>query len=157
MFVEKENRVLNEELKKLEAVGGTRFGVLDDAAGPLAGGLGATWARSFVLSECCSREMVFRGDPETVLRAAYEAFRKLGRVKTGLKDETPYPCVSGVIGGGFLNLNQAVVHFELLGCEDDRCRVCVSAFAKENLINQKTARKAACRLLEQLARNLILH
>ncbi|MDD3347464.1 hypothetical protein [Oscillibacter sp.] len=74
------------------------------------------------------------GSPEKFLAAALEA---LNHLPVLLLEEPAPACIRVVMGSGAANLNPAVMEIVMT---DGMC--CVTAWAKEGLIHQKTAEKA---------------
>jgi hypothetical protein len=149
-----EDDLLARELGKVGARGGAFASFGSPAAGSpgAAGGyLGASLAARFLPTERYQLELDLHADPQTVLRKAYALLSSAGRVSDSHEfPASPYPAVSGVVGSGFLNLNPAVVHMEIVAIESGRCRVLLTGAAKEGLIKQRTAEKAVNRLAAAL-------
>jgi hypothetical protein len=94
-----------------------------------------------------------RADPVAAATTFSEAIARLGRLLDGGPDE-PGPTVIGVVGGGFLNLNPAVIQIRIAPMAEGRSRATLSGTAKEGMIKQRAGEKAVRRVLEsrELAR-----
>jgi hypothetical protein len=75
-----------------------------------------------------------------------EAITRLGRLVRG--DLGVSGPIVGVVGGGFLNMNPAVVEVRIAPLDDGSCRASLTGTAKEGRIKQRTAEKAVRRVLE---------
>jgi hypothetical protein len=154
MTMGKEDDLLARELGKAGASGGAfaSFGNPVTGIPSAAGGyLGASLAARFLPTERHQLELDLHADPQTVLRKAYALLSSAGRVSDSREvSASPNPGISGVVGSGFLNMNPAVVHMEIVAIESGRCRVLLTGAAKEGLIKQRTAEKAVNRLAAAL-------
>ena len=72
-----------------------------------------------------------------------------GQLKTKVEQEQG-TAMSGLLGTGFLKMNPALIEIKLTALEPGKTRVEITSAAKEGLIKQKTAEKAAKRILEIL-------
>jgi hypothetical protein len=84
-------------------------------------------------------------DPQVAATKFTEAITRCGRLVRGALSESG-PIV-GVVGGGFLNKNPAVVEIRVAPIDDGRCRATLGGTAKEGRIKQRTAEKAVRRVL----------
>jgi hypothetical protein len=149
-----EDDLLSRELGKVGASGG-KFGgklsgeTLAGLAGGVGGSLGARFSASFLPTERHQIQINLRSDARVLLAKAYSFFCSNGRVLSDAEGgSSPYPKVSGVVGSGFLNMNPAVVHMEIISISSITCTVSLTGAAKEGLIKQKTAEKAVKRLAD---------
>jgi hypothetical protein len=80
-----------------------------------------------------------------VLTVALQALRQAGEVV-----EDPIgieaPTITGIVKAGWLNMNPAIVRVSAVPLEENLTQVVVSATAKEGLLKQGTANKAAERI-----------
>jgi hypothetical protein len=87
-----------------------------------------------------------RADPIAAAVAFSDAIGRLGRL-LGPDAAGPEPTVAGVVGGGFMNMNPAVVEVRIAPLVGGGCRASVTGTAKEGLIKQRTGEKAVRRVL----------
>ena len=150
-----EENILKKELAKLGAaggaVGGLAAGVFGSIGGAAGGAAGAAWAQQFLPTERYTKTLRAGLDGESVLNAAFKGIRRVGRIAEDGEEEPAHPALASIIKAGFLNMNPAVVYFELLETSEKETTVRVTAYAKEGLIKQKTAQKAAGRLLDAMS------
>jgi hypothetical protein len=78
--------------------------------------------------------------------AFHDAMARLGRL-LDVPSTGSEPTVSGVIGGGFMNMNPAVVEVRIAPQVEGRCLATLTGMAKEGLIKQRTSEKAVRRVL----------
>ena len=88
-----------------------------------------------------------RADPVAAATRFSEAIARLGRLLDGEPDG-PGPTVIGVVGGGFLNLDPAVIQIKIAPMAEGRSRATLSGTAKEGMIKQRAGEKAVRRVLE---------
>ena len=144
--------ILARELGKLGELG-ARFGeVLSNQ--PLsmagqAGSLGAQFAAKFLPTETYSEKLILKMAPERALKLGYSVLAKAGELQAE-QDMPPYPFLKAVVGSGAFNMNPAVVYLEILDGDATQSEVTITAAAKEGLIKQRTAAKAAQRLVAAL-------
>jgi len=119
----------------------------------LAGSLGAKMTMRFMPTECCAEILAVRADQVTVLTKCIMAIQDLGTMLDE-PSESSFPTLSVVVRSGFLNMNPAVVHIEVVDVQESACKLQVSAAAKEGLIKQNTARKAVCQVVDRLRHRL---
>ena len=74
------------------------------------------------------------------------AMARLGRLLDG-DPGGPERTVSGVIGGGFMSMNPAVVEVRIAPRGEGRCLATLTGTAKEGPIKQRTGEKAVRRVL----------
>jgi hypothetical protein len=86
-------------------------------------------------------------DPGAAATRFSEAIARLGRLLDGQPDE-PGLTVIGVVGGGFLNLNPAVIQITITPMAEGRSRATLSGTANEGMIKQRAGEKAVRRVLE---------
>ncbi|MBN2579663.1 MAG: hypothetical protein JXB10_11795 [Pirellulales bacterium] len=151
-----EDELLARELGKVGAQGVQIAGkILQNpalsAAGSLAGFFGPDLAARYLPTERFQMELTLRADLRTVLTKSCSLLADKGRIVDSDQLRTsPYPTVSGVLGSGFLNMNPVVVYVEVVQSDENACKVIVTGAAKEGLIKQSSAKKAVCRLAEEL-------
>lgn len=87
-----------------------------------------------------------RADPIQATQAFADAIGRLGRLLERSQHESE-GAVSGVIGGGFLNMNPAVVEVRIVPSDERRSRATLTSGAKEGRIKQRTGEKAILRVL----------
>lgn len=148
LAMDKDDDLLARELGKLGAFGGA----LGDALGGSIGGyLGASLTARFLPTERYQIELKLRADQRLVLTKVYDFFTRNGRVIDSEEQQaSPYPTISGLVGSGFLNMNPAIVHAEIMGIDGPTCRVVLTGAAKEGAIKQHAAEIAVNRLAEVL-------
>jgi len=149
-----EDDLLVRELGKVGALSGeigSKLGGVPKFAGGIGGSWGARFAAKYLPTERSQTQVKLRADPRAVLAKLYSFFADHGRVADDLEaGDSPYPKVSGVLGSGFLKVNPAVVHAEIIAMEDGACTVLLTAAAKEGLIKQHTAEKAIKRVVDSI-------
>ena len=119
----------------------------------LAGSIGAKMAMRFMPTECCCERLTIRSDQVKTLTSCILAIQDLGTMLDEPSDSS-FPTIAVVVRSGFLNMNPAVVHIELIEAEADTCQLQVSAAAKEGLIKQNTAKKAVDQVVQRLRQRL---
>ena len=72
-----------------------------------------------------------------------------------MSNSKPAPCVSAVVGSGFLGLNPALVTIEVIPLGNNDVKVTVVGRAKEGLIKQRGGEKAARRIAGRLQDRLV--
>ena len=88
-----------------------------------------------------------RSEPTGAAAAFSNAIARVGRL-INVDPAGPETTVAGVVGGGFLNLNPAVVEVRIASLGEGRCRATLTGTAKEGLIMQRTGEKAVRRVLD---------
>jgi len=136
-----DNDILARELAKLGGLGGG-----------LGGSMGAKLAAGFLPTETKSRKITVKATPERAVQLGFSALTKFGQLQAENSDESSYPLLKAVVGAGFLNMNPAVVVFEILGASVDGCEITITAAAKEGLIKQHTAEKAIQRIATEITK-----
>jgi hypothetical protein len=149
-----QDEILASELGKVGEMGGKISALF--SKGPSAGkaaetgaSLGAQLAAKFLPTETYTEKLTFKIAPEKALKLGYSVLAKVGELQAET-DTPPYPFLKAVIGSGFLGLNPAVVYLEILEGDSTGCEVTITAAAKEGLIKQHTAAKAAQRVIPAL-------
>jgi len=144
--------ILAQELGKIGELGG-RFGALftstDSKAAGEAASLGAQFAAQFLPTESHTEKLDLKVAPEKALKLAFSVLARLGEVQAD-DNKTLYPFLKAVVHSGFVNMNPAVVYVEILEGDSTSCEVTITAAAKEGLIKQHTAGKAAQRVASML-------
>jgi hypothetical protein len=144
-----QDEILARELGKVGALGGLLGGGVAGAAG---GAVGASFAARFLPTERYQHQVTISQDAPTVLGKVAAFFASEGRIADEIEaGSSPYPKISGVLGSGFLKMNPALVHVEVVSVDDDSCTLFVSGAAKEGLIKQQSAQKAVHRVIEAIA------
>jgi hypothetical protein len=160
MKAKKEEQLIKRELAKLGAAGGAAGGVIGGVLGSIGGGIGgaagAAWAQQYLPTIEVEQRFRAAVEPETVLKAAFDAMQKVGKIvePDSEEDNAGLPTILAIVGAGFLNLNPAVVQFVIVAGEENQTEFQISAFAKEGLIKQKTSQKAIVRVLDAAADTL---
>jgi hypothetical protein len=90
--------------------------------------------------------VAIRTDPGNAVLAFSSAIARLGRLLGG-DQAGAEPTVAGVVGGGLMNLNQAVVEVRIAPVGAGQSRAILTGIAKEGLIKQRTGEKAVRRVL----------
>jgi hypothetical protein len=146
--------ILGKELGKLGELG-AKFGeVLSNQSDHFeavgrAGSLGAQFAAKFLPTETCSEKLLLKIAPEKAIKLGYSVLAKVGELQIE-QDKPPYPFLKAVVGSGAFNMNPAVVFLEILDGDSTQSEVTITAAAKEGLIKQHTAAKAAQRVAAAL-------
>jgi hypothetical protein len=148
----KDADILKKELKKLEALG-SRVGSL--APDSLGKALGARISTRFLPNESFSTQFNINAPAESVLEAACQLFSNSGQIVRDMKEESPYPRISSVVGSGFFNRNLTVVHLEITGFDKAGCTVSLTGVSKEGLIKRWSARKAVIRVIDGLRQSFV--
>jgi hypothetical protein len=91
--------------------------------------------------------VAIRADPGNAALAFSSAISRLGRLLGG-DPAGAEPTVAGVVGGGLMNLNQAVVEVRIAPVAAGQSRATLTGIAKEGLIKQRTGEKAVRRVLD---------
>lgn len=108
--------------------------------------LGAGGASRQLPKQAFETVVEVRADAVRAAAAFSGAMSRLGRL-LGSRPDGPDPVVAGVVGGGFLSLNPAVIEVRFAPLGPGRCHATVIGVAKEGLIKQATAEKAVRRVL----------
>ena len=116
--------------------------------------IGAKMAFKYMPTETFKREIISLSDIHTTLCGIMTAITKIAELIKDDEYDSPYPCLSYIIRSGFLNMNPAVVHLEVIDVDKEGCRILVSAAAKEGLIKQKTAKKAGNIIVNEIKKGL---
>ena len=146
-----------DRLRGRHAPVGTVDRVLEDELGSLApGGFGVGGggiAAPHLASQKFETVVEVRADPVQAAVAFSDAMARLGRLLE-VNPSGPERTLSGVIGGGFMNMNPAVVEVRIAPSVEGRCLATLTGTAKEGLIKQRTGEKAVRRVLgaRELAR-----
>ncbi len=149
------DELLADELGKLGQLGaaiGNRLSghSSQDKAAASGGSLGARLTAQFLPTETRIERIGLPMPPERALRLGHAVLSKLGSLQPEAAEAAPYPMLKAVVKSGFLNMNPAIVYFEILDGDDQRCEVTLTAAAKEGLIKQQSAAKAIARVLDGL-------
>ncbi len=139
-----------ERLRGGHAPVGTVDRVLEDELGKLTPGEfgvgGGGIAARYLKSQKFETVVEVRADPVQAAMAFSDAMARLGRLLDGDPSGSERT-VSGVIGGGFMNMNPAVVEVRIAPRVEGRCLAALTGNAKEGLIKQRTGEKAVRRVL----------
>jgi hypothetical protein len=135
---------LMHRLRERHAPVGTVDRILEDELDEV--GAGGGLAAANLPSQRFETVVEVWGDPIPAAAAFSEAMARLGRSLDGDLSGRPVT-VSGVIGGGFMNMNPAVVEVRIVPQPDGGCRATLTGTAKEGLIKQGTGEKAVRRVL----------
>lgn len=151
------NDLLAKELAKLAALGSSVGQFLSgaDDAGHLAENatsMGVRFAMKFMPTERYTEKLLLTMPPDKALKIGYSVLSKMGALQKQ-DEQSSYPFLTAVIGSGMMNLNPAVVYFEILEATDSQCEITLTGAAKEGLIKQHTAEKAVKRIAGEI-RNL---
>ena len=147
--------ILAQEIGKAGELGGELGGLFSSGSAVgktagLGGSLGATLAAKFLPTETFTEKLPLKIPPEKALKLGFSVLTKLGVLQTDDDNKPPYPLLKALVKSGFLNMNPAVVYFEILDGDSTACEVTVTAAAKEGLIKQHTAEKAVQRVVSAL-------
>jgi hypothetical protein len=88
-----------------------------------------------------------RSESVSALLTFSDAIARLGWL-LGDDQGRPEHTVAGVVRGGFMNLNPAIVEVRIAPVAEGRCRATLTGIAKEGLIKQRTGEKAVWRVLD---------
>jgi hypothetical protein len=94
----------------------------------------------------------FTASPRDVLAEIFHLVDSHGQMVTGMKEQSPYPRVSGIFKSGWFGGVTAVVHCEITFVNGPVCAVTLTGVAREGLFNQRSARKAVGRMARHLRR-----
>ena len=100
-------------------------------------------------------ELRLHVNPEVALRTACDLLQEEGQLRDDDEVQASTPCVSAVVGSGFLGLNPALVTIEVIPLGDDDVKVTVVGTAKEGLIKQHAGEKAARKIAGRLQQRLV--
>jgi len=147
--------ILAQEIGKAGELGGKLGGLFSSgsAVGNIAGlggSFGATFAAKFLPTEIIMEKLPLKIPPERALKFGFSVLTKLGALQSDDENKPPYPLLKAVVKSGFLNMNPAVVYFEILDGDPTACEVTITAAAKEGLIKQHTAENAVRRVVTML-------
>lgn len=137
-------RRLRDRLRDRHAPVETVDRILEDELGKV--GPGGGLAAPNLASQKFETVVEVSADPIPAAAAFSEALARLGRLLDG-DLSGPDRTVSGVVGGGFMNMNPAVVEVRIAPQSDGGCRVTMTGTAKEGLIKQGTGEQAVRRVL----------
>jgi hypothetical protein len=127
--------------------GGGRDALLTDELAKLSAGAG--FAAKRLPIDAFEMVVIVRALPEDAAAAFSGAMARVGRLLT--VDRTgPGQLVAGVVGGGLMNSNPAVVEVRLASMADGYRRARLTGTAKEGLIYQRAGEKAVRRVLATL-------
>src|SRR5437762_5534294 len=133
-----EDQILARELGKVGSIGGP------------GGRSGATFAARFLPTETFRSSLRIEADAREVLQAVFRILVSMGEITDESAEASGRPRISTVVGSGFLRMNPALVHVQVVPASEHASEVIVSAAAKEGLIKQRTAEKAVGRFREEL-------
>ena len=120
--------------------------------GRVAGSFGSFGARLVakrLTTKTCTEKLALQITPQRASTLGRTVLSNLGKLQAGI-NETLSSSLKAVIGSGHMNLNPAVVSLTILAVESAWCEIIVTAKAKEGLIDQQTAEKAAERVASAL-------
>jgi hypothetical protein len=153
--------ILAQELGKLGELGGKIGGLLsgEGKSSDTTGSLGVRIVAKFLPTETFSQQLPLDISADKALKLGFFVLSKLGEMQKKDMEDVPYPFLKVVVRAGFLNMNPAIVYFEILQGDATSCTVTITGAAKEGLIKQKTAEKAVqkvtAQLREAMARKII--
>lgn len=122
--------------------------------GGLGSSIGARFAARFLPTETFVETLPLKVAPDRALKLGFLALTKIGKLQTDENSTPAYPSLKAVVGSGYFNLNPAIVYLEILNGDATSCEVAITAAAKEGLIKQQTAGKAARRVVSELKKLL---
>jgi hypothetical protein len=153
--------ILAQELGKLAELGGKIGGALTGAGKSIdsSGSLSVQIVAKFLPTETFSQQLALNLPADKALKLGFFVLAKLGEMQKKDTEDAPYPFLKVVVRAGFLNMNPAIVYFEILQGDASSCTVTITGAAKEGLIKQKTAEKAVQKVMahlrEAVARKII--
>lgn len=118
------------------------------AAG-LFGSFGKRLAAKRLTTKTSTEKLSLQIAPQMAIMFGRTVLSSFGKLQAGF-DETPSSPLRAVIGSGHMNLNPSVVSLTILAVASAGCEITVTAKAKEGLIDQQTAQKAAERVASAL-------
>jgi len=107
------------------------------------GGFGAKWAARFLPTVAFETTVEVPAPPATVKATLISLLSEVGHTDPSL------PELSVITGSGHLNLNPTIVTF-VIAPTNSGARVSVRAVAKEGMVKQESAKKAAERVTDLL-------
>lgn len=141
-----EDQILKKELGKIGlkagVIGGFIGGGLLGAIGSSLGGkLGASWAASKLKTDEVHDKISIQKNLHTTMTIVLNALTSMGTIIDS-SEYSDYPVISACCGGGYANMNPAVLCVEFVQNGDEQTNLHISGYAKEGLIKQKTAIKS---------------
>ena len=143
----KNNVILEKERRKLRSLAPGSGSLATNSLGE---SLGARISSRFLPNEFFSTQFSVNAPAEKVLEAAHQLLSGFGQIVPDMKEESPYPRVSSVLGSGFFNHNLTVIHLEITGFDEAGCTVTLTGVAKEGLIKHRSAKKAVVKIVDAL-------
>ena len=138
-----QDEILARELGKL--------GKLGNIIGP-GGSSGANFAAQFLPTETFSESLRIEAEAGHVLQSAFRILTSVGQITDEFAESSGLPRLSAIVGSGFLKLNPAVVHVQVVPAGDHGSDVSIIAVAKEGLIKQRSAEKAVREFRAELSK-----
>ncbi|HLH52914.1 MAG TPA: hypothetical protein VKY92_04790 [Verrucomicrobiae bacterium] len=125
------------------------IGKVGGKAGPGAS-LGARIAARLLPTKTFSASLVIEREAGTVFEKAMGILQAMGEVAEQCTSGPGPRHVSAIAGSGFAGMNPAFVQVRVAPVSEHASEVTINAAAKEGLIPQRTAEKAAERFKEEL-------
>ena len=141
------DELLARELGKVGSLAGKMSGVTGAEQG---GSLAARLTARYLPTEQCRQQLARHETRPPFSSCMFISHIARPHRQRRRERHLEFPKISAVIGSGFLKMNPAVVHVEVVGVDDHGCTLQITGAAKEGLIRQRTAEKAVARVVEFL-------
>lgn len=144
------NKILEKELEKVGCKNATlgefdNSELLSNIDDVFAGNSGASFAIRKLKIDKVQDKISLQKNLKESMTLIFQALSSIGIIIDASK-YTDYPVLSACCGSGYANMNPAIICVEFLQTDDNKTDLYISAYAKEGLIKQKTAKKAILKL-----------
>lgn len=113
---------------------------------------GVDFASRFLSTETFIESLRIEAEAEKVLQSVFRILTSMGQITDEFAESSGSPRLSAIVGSGFLQLNPAVVHVQVVPAGEHSSDVSIIAVAKEGLIKQHTAEKAVKKFSGELSK-----
>jgi hypothetical protein len=110
------------------------------------GGFGARLAAKRLPVEEHSSHITIRQSVDRIRVGIREVLQSVGTLTDEFAFENDAECSSAIVGSGIQNLNPTIVHVNVRPVSQDATRISIRALAKEGLVKQQSAQRAAERI-----------
>src|SRR5436309_1517421 len=112
-----EDQILARELGKVGNIGGP------------GGGSGASFAARFLPTETFTESVRIEAEAREVLQTVFKILASMGEITDESAELSGPPRISAVVGSGFLRMNPAIVHVQVVPVSERASDVRISAAA----------------------------
>lgn len=112
----------------------------------------AHFTDSFLATETFNASFRVKAGVRTVLQTSFKILASIGKISDQCTNSSGPGQLSAVVGSGFLRMNPTLVHVQVVPADERTSHVTITAVAKEGLLKQHAAAKAAARFRGKLLR-----